>query len=198
LFLASASPRRLELLREAGFDPCVVVSRVDEALLPEEPPERRVTRLATGKASAVAVELAARWPLAVVLGADTEVVLDGLALGKPRDAVEATAMLRALSGRTHDVLTGVHLLRLDEPRTTTAVRVTRVTFRAYDDRLVHDYVRSGEPLDKAGAYGIQGRGVELVESVDGSWSNVVGLPVEDLEGWLARIGVAREEFGPAT
>jgi len=184
------------LSRPAAF--VAAVEERDRVVTREAATTERRTPLTRERVLAVAVELAARWPLAVVLGADTEVVLDGLALGKPRDAVEATAMLRALSGRTHDVLTGVHLLRLDEPRTTTAVRVTRVTFRAYDDRLVHDYVRSGEPLDKAGAYGIQGRGVELVESVDGSWSNVVGLPVEDLEGWLARIGVAREEFGPAT
>jgi len=196
LVLASASPRRLELLRGAGVDPLVLAPRVEETPRRDEPPELRVSRLATAKARAVAADLAARLPLAVVLGADTEVALDGLALGKPKDAVEAAAMLRALSGRAHDVLTGVHLLRLDDPRTTTSVVVTRVRFRAYDEAVVRDYVRCGEPLDKAGAYGIQGRGARLVESIDGSWSNVVGLPVEALDDWLARIGLGRGDLAP--
>ncbi len=194
LILASASPRRLELLRGAGLDPRVVVPRVDETVRPGEAPEARVARLAIEKVHAVELDLAAQAQLAVVLGADTEVVLDGRPLGKPRDAVEAAAMLRALRGRVHEVLTGVHLLRRDEQRSATAVAVTRVRFRSFDDATLAAYVATGEPLDKAGAYGIQGHGASLVESVDGSWSNVVGLPVEQLPAWLERIGLRMEDL----
>ena len=196
LVLASASPRRLALLCDAAIAPLVRASAIDETARPNEPPERRVARLAREKARAVAHEIAGQLALAVVLGADTEVALDGRALGKPESAADARAMLRALAGRTHDVLTGVHLMRVDDGRSTTAVARTRVTFHAYGEAIVDRYVESGEPLDKAGAYGIQGLGVQLVSSVDGLWTNVVGLPVEDLDHWLARIGLERRELVP--
>ncbi len=194
LVLASASPRRLALLRGAGIEPLVRPSAVDEAERPDEPPERRVARLATEKAGAVARRLESELPRAVVLGADTEVALDGRALGKPGSGADAVAMLRALAGRTHDVLTGVHLVRVDDGRSTTAVARTRVTFHAYDDAVIDEYVASGEPLDKAGAYGIQGLGARLVAAVDGSWSNVVGLPVEELDRWLGQLGLERSDL----
>jgi len=196
LVLASASPRRLELVRGAGLDPRVVAPRIDETARAGEPPDLRVSRLAREKAQAVADDLVTRIPCAVVLAADTEVVLDGLALGKPRDPADAAAMLRALRGRGHDVLTGVHVLRLDEPRSASSVTLTHVRFRSYDDAVLRAYVASGEPLDKAGAYGIQGLGAELVESVDGSWTNVVGLPVEQLPEWLDRIGIRLADLRP--
>jgi septum formation protein len=194
LVLASASPRRLELLRGAGLEPLVRVPRVDESPRPAEPAHLRVARLATEKARAVASDLRASIARAVVLGADTEVVIDGFALGKPRDAAEAREMLRRLSGRTHEVLTGVHVLRLDDPRSTTAVEVTRVTFAAFDDSVAREYALGDEPLDKAGAYAIQGDGARLVSRVDGSLANVVGLPVERLDLWLERIGLVRSDL----
>jgi septum formation protein len=125
-----------------------------------------------------------------VLAADTEVVLDGRVLGKPADAAQASRMLRDLRGREHEVLTGVRLVRTDDGRAAGGVEVTRVRFGDCDDVLIEAYVRTGEPFDKAGAYAIQGRGVLLTAGIDGSWSNVVGLPVERLPGWFAAIGVA--------
>jgi septum formation protein len=194
MILASASPRRLALLRGAGIEPVVRTPAIEEGERQDEPPEQLVRRLATEKARAVARTMQRELLRSVVLGADTEVALDGRALGKPAGADEARAMLRALAGRTHDVLTGVHLVRLDDGRSTTAIARTRVTFRAYDDAVIQEYVRTGEPFDKAGAYGIQGQGARLVASIDGSWSNVVGLPIEELDRWLAEVGLARSDL----
>src|SRR6185369_11903005 len=122
------------------------------------------------------------------LGADTVVVLDGEILGKPADAAGAERMLRALSGREHRVLSGVCVLRADGGREAAGVAATLVRFRAYGGDTVRWYVGTGEPMDKAGAYGIQGKGALLVASIDGSWSNVVGLPLEILPGLLESIG----------
>jgi septum formation protein len=189
LVLASASPRRLQLLRDLGLDPRVVTPSIDEAPLPLETAHAYVSRLAEAKARAVAGRLAARGHRSVVLAADTEVILDDRPLGKPRDAAHAADMLRALSGRVHVVMTGVFLLRTDDGRSVGEAERTRVTFHAYDDRTIREYVATGEPLDKAGAYGIQGHGSRLVRDVDGSWTNVVGLPSERIGSWLARIGI---------
>ena len=186
LVLASASPRRLELLRSVGIDASSVPSGHPEHEHAGEPPHERVARLAADKAA----EVAASQPRdTLVLGADTTVVLDGGTLEKPRDAEEAAEMLRRLSGRTHHVLTGVCLRRAGDDRRATVVERTAVRFRAYGENVVRWYVGTGEPLDKAGAYGIQGRGVFLSDGIEGSWSNVVGLPLERLPELFAALGV---------
>jgi len=184
LVLASGSPRRAELLRQAGIRFEVSVPDVDETLHPGEAPEAYVRRLAAAKARHVA----ASHPGRPVLGADTTVVVDGQVMGKPYDAADAARMLGQLSGRSHLVLTGVCLIGpAGETRIDAAV--TTVEFRALQAAEIGEYVDSGEPMDKAGAYGIQGKGALLVASIDGSWSNVVGLPLEILPGLLESIGV---------
>jgi septum formation protein len=172
LLLASASPRRAVLLKAAGIPFDVLASRVDEVVLPGEEPTNHVRRLALAKAQAVA----ALRPGALVLGADTVVVVDGVIFGKPRDQEEASGMLRALSARAHDVYTGVALVaKATAPRVDVAW--TRVWFSSLSDADIEWYVQSGEPMDKAGAYAIQGLGSRFVDRLDGSYSNVVGLPV---------------------
>jgi septum formation protein len=188
LYLASASPRRLALLREAGLDPVPCPTGVPEEALPGESPQEHVLRLAREKGRHAAGRLAARGVCGIVLAADTAVVLDETILGKPVDDADAVSMLRRLSGRPHEVLTGVVLVRLGDGRSAEAAESTRVTFRSYDEETVRRYVATGEPRDKAGAYGIQGLGGNLVEKVLGSWSNVVGLPMEILPSLYERIG----------
>jgi septum formation protein len=187
LYLASASPRRLALLRQIGLRPEVVPAGIEEHAQPHETPHDLVRRLAEAKGRVALARLARRAPAGVVLAADTTVVVAGSVLGKPADPAEASVMLAELRGRTHEVLTGVFLARTDDGRATTGVETTRVRFRKYDDATIREYVASGEPLDKAGAYGLQGRGAELTERIHGSWSNVVGLPLERLPEWLARL-----------
>ncbi|HVM20286.1 MAG TPA: Maf family protein [Egibacteraceae bacterium] len=170
LVLASASPRRLDLLRLAGLDPVVAPADVDETVRDGEAPEVYVVRLARAKA-----EAASGRPGIVVLGADTTVVLDGHILGKPEDERDAVAMLRRLAGRTHTVSTGVVALGAGDRRE--IVVSTAVTFAPLDDAAIRRYVATGEPLDKAGGYGIQGRAAAFVERIDGSYTNVVGLPL---------------------
>ena len=171
LILASSSPRRAELLKAAGIPFQVVRVDVDESILKLEPPGEHVRRLAREKASAAF----ATHPDAVVLGADTIVLVGGEILGKPRDAKDAIRMLRQLSGREHEVLTGVAILA----KRGIAVEVarTRVWVNPLQDAEIHDYVATGEPLDKAGAYAIQGLGSKFIDRIQGSYSNVVGLPV---------------------
>lgn len=180
--LASGSPRRLELLRRLGLDPEVRVAAVDEALRPGEAPAATVARLAAAKARAVEAPHGA-----LVVAADTEVVLDGTVLGKPADDPEATAMLRALSGREHVVLTGVHV-RWGE-REAAAVEETVVRFRGLGDDEVAAYVATGEPHDKAGGYGIQGAGGMFVERIEGSDTNVIGLPLATVVRLAGDVGV---------
>lgn len=170
LILASASPRRAGLLRAAGFDFAIVPADVDEAVRPGEAPHRYVRRLAAEKSGAVAVP-----PGAVVLGADTAVVIDGGMLGKPRDDEEAAAMLRRLSARRHEVLTGISV-RLGA-RELARVERTGVHFTALTDADIAWYLASGEGRDKAGAYAIQGLASRFIPRIEGSYSNVVGLPV---------------------
>lgn len=177
LLLASGSPRRVQLMREAGFEPVVKPQDVDETPLPGEPADKLVARLSTLKARSA---LAAARPGDVILAADTTVALDGTELGKPIDAKDARRMLTALSGRGHDVYTGVHLIRVCQDGSTrerSLVEGTHVTFYDLSPKEIDVYVATGEPLDKAGAYGIQGRGRALVRSIDGDYFNVVGLPV---------------------
>lgn len=171
LILASASPRRAELLRAAGFQFEVMPADVDEQPWPDEAADPYVRRVALDKARVVA--LAA--PDGIVLAADTSVVVDGAILGKPSDPADAARMLRRLSGRTHEVLTGVAMLGPAGTRVESSF--SHVRFNALSEAEIAWYVASGEPADKAGAYAIQGLGSRFVEEVDGSYSNVVGLPV---------------------
>lgn len=181
LILASASPRRRELLTQAGFTFEVLPADVPEVRESGEDAIRFVTRLARQKAEAVAVrqaELAG--PLAsnddtIILGADTVVVVDGELLGKPQDAADAARMLRLLSGRTHQVITGVCLVKGRERQT--AAEVTFVRFVTLSDEEIESYVATGDPLDKAGAYAIQGRAGRWVPRIQGCYFNVVGLPL---------------------
>ncbi|MBZ5639419.1 MAG: Maf family protein [Acidobacteriia bacterium] len=188
LFLASASPRRLALLLESGLDPVPCPTGVPEEPLPGESAEAHVLRLASAKGRHALARLAASRATGLVLAADTAVVLGGAILGKPADDADAAAMLRRLSGRAHEVLTGVFLARIGDARHAEAVESTRVTFRPFGESTVLWYVGTGEPRDKAGAYGIQGRGAALVLGIEGSWSNVVGLPLEILPRLYAAIG----------
>jgi septum formation protein len=184
----------LTLLRELGISPRVAPASVPERMRSAEPAREMVLRLARAKAAAVAARLRELGEGGVVLGADTAVVLEGSVLGKPRGPAEAVSMLRRLSGKTHEVLTGVALIRLEDGRDSGGVERTRVRFAGYGEQTIQDYVATGEPLDKAGAYGIQGGGARLAERIEGSWSNVVGLPLERLEGWLREVGVELAEL----
>ena len=198
LYLASASPRRRELLQGLGVTFAVEAPHLDETAIPGESAHDHVVRLAAQKAAAVAAGLRARAIPALVLAADTVVTIDGAILGKPKDEAEALAMLRLLAGRTHEVVTGCRLVRLDDGRVAAAIATTTVRFAAWDEPLARWYVATGEPMDKAGAYGIQGLGVFLSTGIDGSWSNVVGLPLEALPGLFAEVGCtlfARVEGG---
>jgi septum formation protein len=170
LILASASARRARILSELGVAFRVVVSHEDESLRPGEGGEAAVERLARAKATVVAAR--ERLP---VLAADTEVLCDGHVLGKPRDEADAAAMLRRLAGRSHEVVTGLCLVARDVVRS--GVERTTVTFAPMSDAEIDWYAASGEPLDKAGGYHVDGRGALFVDRVDGSPSNVAGLPV---------------------
>ena len=183
LILASASSRRQELLARLGIPFTVRPSHIPE-MHPPGPLAQAVAAVALDKARAVA----RGWTEgpAVVLGADTEVVLDGRFLGKPRDATDAARMLRALSGRTHEVITGLALVEAPPGREETAFVTTRVTMIAAGEEDIAAYVATGEPLDKAGAYAVQGLGGRLVEQVDGCLTNVIGLPVETTRHLLVR------------
>jgi septum formation protein len=174
LILASRSPRRRELLRQAGFDFDVRPSSVEETTSPSETPEESARRAAREKALEVA---ASAPPESLVLGADTVVVADGEILGKPANASDAARMLRLLSGVTHRVITGVCIVRAPDRVEALAHETTFVTFRSLDNDELQDYLASGEPFDKAGAYGIQGLASKFVTRVEGCYFNVVGLPV---------------------
>ena len=184
LILASASPRRRKLLRTLCPDFRIVPSDLEEALIPGSLREA-VAALALDKARAVA----ARTGDGVVLGADTIVVIDGQALGKPTGPDDARAMLRRLRGREHEVITGVAVVNAGTGRSEVTSVVSRVRMLDYDEAAIEAYVATGEPLDKAGAYAIQGRGGALVAGYEGSFSNVVGLPLEETARLLASFGV---------
>ena len=177
LVLASASPRRQELLRNADIEFRVQPAHVNEDLLAGEDPVAYVTRLARAKARAVWDDLSTgdRRQTTVVLGADTTVVVDDHILAKPEDAADARRMLRLLSGRTHEVLTGVHLAGNDIDDTRS--ECTRVTFNVLSEQDIMMYVAHGEPMDKAGAYAIQGIASRWIPRIEGCYFNVVGLPV---------------------
>ncbi|MBM6786735.1 septum formation inhibitor Maf [Collinsella tanakaei] len=191
MILASQSPRRIELMREAGFDFRVAPADIDESPREGETPFELVERLAVSKAACIADTVAE--PGELVVAADTIVAIDGELLGKPADAADAHRMLRELSGRTHQVATGVCLIVAgDSARTPHSfVDVTDVTFYDLTDEEIDAYVASGEPLDKAGAYGIQGVGGRLlVRGIDGDFYNVVGLPIAKTVRAIRRYAVA--------
>lgn len=192
LVLASTSPRRRELLGLLGLPFEVVASGYDEAALAPAglTPAEYVTRLAAGKASEVAARTEGD---ALVIGADTTVILDGAALNKPADADDARLMLRLLSGRTHRVYTGLCLIPVMGGAVGAALTehaVTDVAFDALSDETIAAYVASGEPLDKAGAYGIQGKALSFIPGIKGDYFNVVGLPLFVLGKMLARFGIS--------
>ena len=172
--LASASPRRRELLNRAGLDFAVRPSALEEVLRPGESPEDFARRAATEKTLAVAATAPRD---ALVLGADTVVVAGNEVLGKPADPADAARMLRALSGATHRVITGVCLVSAPDRVEAARSETTLVTFRRLDEEEIADYLASGEPFDKAGAYGIQGLASKFVTRIEGCYFNVVGLPV---------------------
>ena len=173
LILASASPRRRELLTQAGFTFEVCPAHVNEDVRSEEDPIAYVVRLARDKAERVCAQLGD--PEAIVLGADTTVTLDGHILAKPEDAPDATRMLRMLSGRTHRVITGVAIASAGG--TEVAAEVTAVQFLTLADEEIAAYIATGEPMDKAGAYGIQGYAAKWIPRIEGCYFNVVGLPL---------------------
>ncbi len=194
LYLASQSPRRLELLRQIGLAPAVLLLRngsgrmdVDETPLPEEPAVDYVLRLARRKVEAGEAARQGRgladWP---IVAADTTVTLDGRILGKPADATEAEAMLRAYAGRAHSVLTGVAVVF--RGRMAVALSESTVGFRALSDAEIAAYVASGEPFDKAGGYGIQGRAAVFIAHLSGSYSGVMGLPLFETAELLREVG----------
>ena len=185
IILASQSPRRKELLERMGIRDFETISpNVDESAFHGLPPEELVRRLSAEKAAAVAGKAGED---AIVIAADTVVALAGAVLGKPADELDAFKMLSALSGVRHQVYTGVTVCRGGEKQT--AHEVTDVTFRELSEREIEDYIATGEPMDKAGAYGIQGYGALLIQGISGDYYNVMGLPVCRLSGMLARFGV---------
>jgi septum formation protein len=182
IVLASASPRRADLLRAAGILFDVFPVDVDERFRPDEKPEDAVARLAEMKATAAL----ASHPGSVVVGADTTVVVHGDALAKPVDAADARRMLRLLSGRTHDVLTGVCVSRTG--RRLVHVETTRVRMAQLTEGEIEWYISTAEPFDKAGAYAVQGLASRFITGIDGSYSNVVGLPISNVYDLLKALG----------
>jgi septum formation protein len=186
--LASASPRRRELLRSLCPDFIVMPSEIEETL-PPGPPAAAAERLALDKARAVAARVGA----GVVLGADTIVVVGGEVLGKPATVEDARRMLKQLRARQHEVITGVAVVEAPSGRSETTAVVSRVRMADYGETEIEAYLASGEPFDKAGAYAIQGRGSALVAGLDGSFTNVVGLPLAETARLLGAFGVAVNE-----
>lgn len=187
LILASASPRRAEILRNAGFDFEVVPVHADESLRPGEAATDYVRRLAEEKARIVARQLAkdAAGDSTFIIAADTVVVIDNEILGKPSSAANARDMLHRLSGKTHEVYTGLSVLRGNASRT--VVEMTRVTFVTLSKQEIEDYIATGEPFDKAGAYAIQGQGGNFISRIEGCYFNVMGLPLARLYAILREL-----------
>lgn len=188
MVLASASPRRRQLLNLIGIAHEVRPANIDETMRPRETPRRHAERLAREKASAIAK----RDPDLITIGADTIVVVNRKVLGKPRDTDDAARMLALLSGREHVVTTAVAVSRGKKLRS--AVEEVRVKFRRLRDDEIEAYIATGEPMDKAGAYGIQGYGATIVERIEGDYFAVMGLPIVRLVGLLRDVGI-RYQFG---
>jgi septum formation protein len=190
--LASSSPRRRELLKLIGISPDVKPANIDETIRRGETPRHYAERLAREKAGA----LATRDPNQITIGADTIVVINRKILGKPADADQAASMLRQLSGREHTVVTAVAVSRGKKLRS--AVEEVRVKFRRLRDDEIEAYIATGEPMDKAGAYGIQGYGATIVECIDGDYFSVMGLPLSRLVGLMRDVGVKYSFGDPLT
>lgn len=187
IYLASASPRRQELLRQLGVEFDVMPSNIHEVREAGEAPAQYVARVAGDKARHVARQVRERGlPSHPVLGADTEVVLDGEILGKPENAAHGMDMLRRLAGRTHEVLSAVYVWH--HGKEYTALSTSHVTFRPLSLAEIEQYWDTGEPLGKAGAYAIQGRAAAFIAKLEGSYSGVMGLPLHELDGILRKIG----------
>jgi septum formation protein len=184
IVLASASPRRVELLASAGIDFAVMPGDVDESLLPAENPEQHVLRLARSKAETVAGKGHGRF----FIGADTIVVCDGEIMGKPLDSADAERMLKKLSGVTHEVITGFAVIDRETGNAHTEAVRTQVSFKPLLDGEIAAYIATGCPFDKAGAYAIQGGAAHMVKKIDGSYSNVVGLPLCEVVETLRKMG----------
>jgi len=185
IILASASPRRVELLNKLGLRFMQKVSSVSEDEAENLPPIRLVEKLALDKAK----DVARRIDGGVVIGADTAVVFEDRILGKPADFCEAVEMLKMLSGNTHEVISGIALVDAETGKYLVEHELTEVSFRDLTVEEIENYVRTGEPMDKAGAYGIQGIGAILVRGIRGCYNNVVGLPLTKLVEMLGRFGV---------
>ena len=184
IVLASASPRRSELLESAGIIFTVFPGDIDETPFAGEEPVAHVLRLAEGKASEVSTRIAGRF----FIGADTIVLADKEIMGKPRDDSDAVRMLRKLSGQVHQVITGFAVLDRETGRVESKSISTDVTFKVLEDEEISVYVATGCPLDKAGAYAIQGGAAYMVERIDGSYTNVVGLPLCEVVETLRKMG----------
>ena len=189
IVLASASPRRKELLERIGIVCAVIPSQINEDHLPGESPREHVLRLAHEKALEIASrpEVPGRW----FIGSDTVVVRDEAILGKPRDAADATAMLTSLSGRSHEVLTGFAVHDREAKTTVSEVVSTAVRFKELTAAEISGYIASEEPFDKAGAYAIQGIGAFMVQAINGSYTNVVGLPLCEVVDVLEHLGAVK-------
>ena len=184
--LASASPRRKELLEKMGLQFSIVVSEADESTVSRDiPVNLYVQELALLKASATA-QMLLRNKKALLIAADTIVTLDGEILGKPDGEDDAKKMLSSLSGRTHEVYTGYCIMRISDGKTVCNSVKTEVKFKTLTEQKIRSYIESGEPMDKAGAYGIQGLGSMLIEKINGDYFNVVGLPVSALADTLEK------------
>ncbi len=183
IVLASASPRRSELMELAGIPFSVMPAHINEEVLPGEQPAEHVMRLSREKAQAVAARTGGR----LFIGADTVVVLGDRIMGKPADEREAHEMLSALSGRTHEVITGFTLFDRESGVCLSRSVRTEVSFRVLGEQEIRSYIASGCPMDKAGAYAIQGRAVHFVRSIRGSYTNVIGLPMAELYELLQTI-----------
>jgi len=186
LILASTSPRRRELLRRIGVQFSVAPADVDESVMPGEPAEEYAARVARDKARMAMQRISA----GIVIAADTIVVLDNEIMGKPADPGDAERMLMKLSGRMHRVITGVAVAEAGTGRELVKTAITRVWFRHLSSSEITSYVASGEPLDKAGAYGIQEKGALLVERIEGCYCNVVGLPLSLLNSMLQEFSIS--------
>ncbi len=189
LVLASASPRRQQFLRDLGLTFTIMVANIDETPLPHEAPIALAQRLAMSKAQAVAQRLQQDGTSSLIIAADTVVALDQTLLGKPVDAQEATAMLTLLRDRVHEVHTGISVLAVATGEQRTRVNTTQVRMRNYSNAEILEYVATGDPLDKAGAYAIQHRTFDPAQTLQGCLSSVMGLPLGDLRNLLAEFGV---------
>lgn len=186
LILASGSPRRQEMMKRITDDFIVMVPDIDETPLESESPEDMVLRLAMEKARAVYDKEGSKIP---VLAADTIVVIDGKILGKPGTYEEASMMLGQLAGRYHEVITGVALVEGDDGKVQSFTETTEVLFAELDDREISDYIATHEPMDKAGAYGIQGHGGKFIKRIDGCFYNVMGFPLNSIYSLLKGAGI---------